>query len=356
MDNAMTPQEWQRYERHLALPEITPAHQKRLKHSRILMVGAGGLGAAALPYLAGAGIGHITVMDDDTVDVTNLHRQTIYKSSDVGLNKATLAADYIRSLNPYCDVMAIEGRFGEAEIQNEEFSKFDIILDGSDNFSTKILLNQAAISAKIPYVTASVNRFEAMIALLAGHLEDAPCYKCLFPDTPKNACNCKESGVLGTVPGLAGLYQAHLTLCYLLDIGEVKTGAILTLQFDTFRLKKLQLAKDPSCPTCSGQISVSTDTRPKIQNEEIALLGRSDLNPEHTLIIDVREPYETAADPVRGAVNIPLATLPLKLSELPRDKTLALVCAANVRSRMGAEMLRACGFDDVCILDKARAA
>ncbi len=352
----MTPQEWQRYERHLALPEITPAHQKRLKQARILMVGAGGLGAAALPYLAGAGIGHITIMDHDTVDVTNLHRQTIYKTSEVGQSKATLTADYIRSLNPYCDVMAIEGRFGDAKIQNEELSGFDIILDGSDNFSTKILLNQTAISAKIPYITASVSRFEAMIAILAGHLQDAPCYNCLFPDTPKNACNCNESGVLGTVPGLAGLYQAHLTLCYLLGIGEVKTGTILSLQFDTFRLKMLQLEKDPSCPTCSGQISASHPSRPEIRNEEILLCGRSDLDPKRTLIIDVREPYETAADPVAGAVNIPLATLPQRLSDLPRDKRLALVCAANVRSRMGAQILRECGFDNVCILDKARAA
>ncbi len=359
MDKGITPREWQRYERHLALPEITPTSQKHLKQTHILMVGAGGLGAAALPYLAGAGIGYITIMDDDSVDPTNLHRQTIYKESETGQNKATLAADYLGNLNPHCEVTALTERATqEALLQNEELTKFDLILDGSDNFETKLLLNKMSVETKTPLISASVNRFEAMVGIFAGYLQDGACYNCLFPETPQNSCNCNEAGVLGTAAGLAGLYQAHLTLCYLLGIGEVTTGTVLSLNFETFRIQKLQLGKDTSCRTCSGQNSQDATERyetTKIQNEEVALLGRSDLEPDH-LIIDVREPYEVEADPIRAALNIPLATLPLKLSDLPKDKMLALVCAANVRSYTGAQMLKEFGFDNVCVLDKARAA
>ena len=248
-----------RYLRQLALPELTAAAQKKLPGTRLLMVGAGGLGAAALPYLAGAGIGHITIIDHDNVDISNLHRQTIFKTADAGKNKAECAAQYLRALNPDCNVKAINKKLCHPErsegshkflqslaLLQDDIDTFDLLLDGSDNFATKYLLNEISIETQTPLISASVEQFKATIGFFAGHLENAPCYACLFPRAPVNACNCNDAGILGTVAGLAGLYQAHLALCYLLNIGQTRPGTILSVDLKDFRLQNLHLAADPA--------------------------------------------------------------------------------------------------------------
>lgn len=340
--------DFSRYQRQLSLPGITPAHQKKLKATHLVMVGAGGLGAPALPYLAAAGIGKITIIDHDTVDTTNLHRQTIYKDAQSGQSKAALAAAYLKELNPDITV-----EFVTHKLENKDFPACDIILDGSDNFKTKTLLNEISIETTTPLISASVNQFEGQIGVFSGGHRGAPCYHCLFHQLPDNARNCNEAGILGTSAGITGLYQAHMTLIYLLGIGNLGLGSVLTLDLMTMRMRLLKLPKDASCPVCSN---MKHQPLPK-ENvmTEIKLVARSELANQDHIIVDVREDYELEADPIDNVLHIPLGQLPMRTNELPQDKVLAFVCASNIRSRKAAEYFAALGYDKVCVLDKRTA-
>lgn len=339
----------ERYSRQLSLPDITPAQQNALSSTHIIMVGAGGLGAAALPYLAGAGIGHITIIDHDTVHRSNLHRQTHYQDPQLGQNKATLTAAYLSALNPDISINAIADKL---TVQNaERFLKdADLILDGSDNFETKTLLNQVSITLKTPLITASVNQFKAIVAILGGHITDAPCYACLFPELPKDALNCNEAGILGTSAGLAGLYQAHLTLLYLLNIAKTDLGTVLTCDFKTMRNTTLILNKDSACTSCNTAYT----ERHEIMNDTptIPLIAPRDLKDDNTLVIDVRTLGEIESDPIEGALHMEVTTVPQHYSELPHDKRLAFACASNIRSAQAAAFVQGMGYKNVCIYDK----
>lgn len=361
-----------RYLRQLALPELNRAAQKKLSGTRLLVVGAGGLGAAALPYLAGAGIGDITIIDHDNVDISNLHRQTIFKTEDAGKNKAELAAQYLRALNPDIKVKAIKEKLsynrhceetdhiqsGQSTRQSRDCfaalamtKNYDLILDGSDNFAAKYLLNEVSIATATPLISASVEQFKATIGIFAGHIPDAPCYACLFPRAPENACNCSEAGILGTVAGLAGLYQAHMALCFLLDIGAAKSGTVLSLDLKDFRLQNLTLSADPACRICANH-KIQPIRAAQRSPAVITLIAARDLTPAH-IVIDVRAPLEVQHEPmVNNALNIPLPELATRIHEVPKDKIIALLCAGNIRSRTGAEMLQAFGFENVCMLDR----
>jgi molybdopterin/thiamine biosynthesis adenylyltransferase len=319
-----------RYSKQLALPEFSSAHQEFLKNTKLLMVGAGGLGAPALPYLAGAGIGHITIVDHDAVDITNLHRQTIYKESDAGNNKAEITAAYLKNLNSQIHVRAIPQKFAPAMAEG-----FDLILDGSDNFETKSLLNETSIKTKTPLISAAVENFSAVAGIFAGH-DNSPCYHCLYPETPTDACNCNEAGILGTVAGLAGLYQAHLTLCFLLGIGDAAPGTILSFDFKNFRMQSLKLPKNPDCAHCKNKSSYGARRMP--QQPTISLLHPS--NVTNHLIVDVRTHEEVANDPIANALHMPMDTIPARYEELPKDKPLAFACASNIRSMKVAQCMR----------------
>jgi len=336
-----------RYEKQIALPGITPAHQEFLKGTKLLMVGAGGLGAAALPYLAGAGIGHITIADADNVDISNLHRQTIFKEADAGKNKAELAAVYIRDLNPDIKVTAITQKITSAK----QCEGFDIILDGSDNFETKTLLNEISIKLKTPLVSTSVEQFSGNAAIFAGFDKNAPCYHCLFPELPIDCVNCNDAGILGTVAGLAGLYQAHLTLCFLLGIGDVGPGSVISMDFKSMRTQQLTLQKNPECVICKK--ATYGAQRAAMTAPNIPLVHPDDLN-DH-IIVDVRTNDEVAMDPIAGALHIQLDTIPARYTELPKDKLLAFACASNIRSRRAAEYLYSLGYTNVCVLDRLAA-
>jgi adenylyltransferase/sulfurtransferase len=353
MDNFLNPAQWTRYERQLALPDITPAHQLKFKNTRILMIGAGGLGAAALPYLAGAGIGHITIIDDDKISTSNLHRQTIYKDDQAGSGKAEAAAHYLRALNPEIEIIAAAQRITRTNAKNF-CTGFDLILDGSDNFETKTLLNNISVETQTPLIAASVERFEATAGIFAGHARQHPCYACLFPALPQGACNCNEAGVLGTVAGLAGLYQAHLTLGFLLALDGFAPGFLLKMDFKTLRLQKLRLTKDPACAVCKNYTKEWNMT--KNNETTIPVYGFSELAGKDCALIDVRSAEEAQNDPVAGAINIPLPDLATQTHKIPTDRLVTLVCQKGIRSRQGAEMLRAFGFDNVCILDRFKGA
>ncbi len=332
-----------RYEKQLLLPEFTQEHQDLLKNTKLLMVGAGGLGAPALPYLAGAGIGHITIVDDDVVDISNLHRQTIFKTSDAGKNKAELTAAYLRELNPEIKITAVLQRLNVGD----DIDGFDIILDGTDNFESKQLLNELSIRSKTPLVAASVEGFNGTVAIFAGFDKNAPCYHCLFPELPLDCKSCVEGGILGTVAGLAGMYQAHLTLCFLLGIGDVKPGTILSLDFKTMRTQALQLEKNPECAAC-GKAQYGA-RREKIEAPVIPLLHPDELK-DH-VVVDVRTFEETFEKPIENALHIPLQDIPGRYAELPTDRPIAFICRSNRRSRVAAEYLYARGYKNVCVLD-----
>lgn len=337
-----------RYEKQLLLPEITSAHQEFLCNLKILTIGAGGLGASCLPYLAGAGIGHITIADHDNIDPTNLHRQTIYKDNDTGKSKALHAAEYLKALNRDINVTALTQKI-DAQNAKNLCHGFDLILDGSDNFETKSLLNKISIETGTPLITASVEHFKGSIGIFAGFEHDAPCYHCLFPELPIDACDCNETGILGTVAGLAGLYQAHLTLCFLLGIGDINPGSVLSLDFKIMRSQLLKLQKNPECRICSKQ-SYGAKKPMTQQIQPIALIHPDDL--DDSLIVDVRTHDEVSMDPIAGALHMQLDTIPARMHELPKDKRLAFACASNIRSRKAAEFLRAQGYDNVCIMDR----
>jgi sulfur-carrier protein adenylyltransferase/sulfurtransferase len=343
-----------RYIRQTSLPEIGAEGQNRLRNASILMIGAGGLGSAALPYLAAAGIGAITIADHDIIAAHNLHRQTIFRDDQVGLNKATCAADYISALNPDISAFAKTDkltRLNAAALFSE--NHFDLILDGTDNFETKSLLNDIAIAVHTPLLSASVNGFSGQIGLFSGHEPTQACYRCVFPDFPLDARNCNESGILGTSAGLTGMLQAHLALGFFLNLDHAPLENFLTLDFKTMRINSIRTTKDNACKYCgAGHIHHHKET-PMIE-----ILSLEEIAADNAIILDVRQPEELVADPLRNPLitqtpmHIPLGELPMRMDELPRDRPLALVCAGNIRSVKGANYLAAQGFENVCVLDK----
>ena len=345
----IAPHELSRYQRHLSLPDFDIAAQLRLKKTKLLMVGAGGLGAAALPYLAGVGIGHITIYDEDSIDLTNLHRQTIFKTADKGRSKAKIAGQYASALNPHIIVSAVPERLSASTVLPQ---KFDLIFDGSDNFETKSFLNELSIITKTPLIGASVNQYEGQCGLFAGFAADKPCYHCLFPALPGDARNCNEAGVLGTAAGLTGLYEAHMAILFLAGLEGASPGDFLSFDFKNHRLQTITATKDPDCAHCTKAGENWTHPKEKDQKNMIEMLSMEALKPKDHIIVDVRTRGEIEADPINGALHIEVSEIPARHEELPKDKLLAFVCAGNVRSVQAAEYLSALGYDNVVVLDK----
>lgn len=337
-----------RYQRQMVLPEIGFQAQQKLHETHVAFIGAGGLGAPALPYLAGAGVGRITIIDDDAIDLLNLHRQTVYKTSDIGRGKAEAMAAYLRALNPEIEAGAITKRLRPGE-EADIFASVDLIIDGSDNFTTKSLLNDISVREGVPLISASVNQWGGQCGIFTGFAADGPCYHCLFPELPAFARNCNEAGILGTSAGLAGMIEAHLALLYLLGMEE--SGTILTMDFKTLRINRLRLEKNPDCAVCaSGQAAAKPQQ--KEENPMIEIIPMDELETREHLIVDVRTAAEIATDPIPAALHMELTTIPSRHGELPKDRLLAFVCAGNVRSVQAANYLVGMGYDNVCVLDK----
>ncbi len=242
----------ERYARQLALPEITPEKQEALANSKILMVGAGGLGSSALPYLVGAGVGHVIIADDDRVDITNLHRQTMYRTDQEGRVKSTLAGAFLQDLNPEVNIYTIDQRIkanNAAEIVATHNP--DLILEGSDNFETKALLNDISVELHIPIIIASITQFEGQIGSFEGYEANKPCYRCLFPKFPETN---KVIGPLGTSAAIIGAIQAHITLCRLLDIPlrHNEEFPFMRVDLKTLEIKHYEVNKDTKCPCCGA--------------------------------------------------------------------------------------------------------
>lgn len=355
----LTNEEVLRYSRHLLLPEVALDGQKRIKAARVLCVGTGGLGSPLALYLAAAGAGTLGVVDFDRVDETNLQRQIIHTTADVGRSKVLSAAEKIHSINPNVNVQAFETKLTSANAL-ELFREFDIIADGTDNFATRYLVNDACVLTGKPNVYASVFRFEGQASVFAA--EQGPCYRCLYsePPPPGAVPSCAEGGVLGVLPGLLGVIQATEVLKLILGAGDSLIGRLLLIDALDMRFREVKLRKSPDCPVCGtrtirelidyeqfcgvrGEEMPTVNAIPEIQPDE--LKRRLDAG-EDIFILDVREPHEYQICNLRGHL-IPLGELPHRLGELDRDREIVAHCKMGGRSAKAVELLRAQGFQKV---------
>ena len=348
-----------RYSRHLILPDVALAGQKKLKSARILLIGAGGLGSPAALYLAAAGVGTIGIVDFDVVDVTNLQRQVLHGTSEVGRPKLESARERIADINPHVSVEAHETRL-TSENALEILSEYDVIVDGTDNFATRYLTNDACVILGKPNVYGSIFRFEGQASVFA--LPDGPCYRCLFPEPPPPGMvpSCAEGGVLGVLPGIVGTIQATEALKLVLGIGESLSGRLLLIDALTMRFHSVRVQRSPSCPACGTheitelidydeycgtpggvdpghQMNNVPEITPRVLAERLAKHEDFDL-------IDVREPYEWQIAHLPGARLIPLGELASKMSSLDSTRDIVVYCRSGARSADATRHLRAAGF------------
>jgi len=347
-----------RYSRHLILPDVGLEGQKRLKAARVLLVGAGGLGSPAALYLAAAGVGTIGLVDFDVVDKTNLQRQIIHGTATVGRPKLESATERIHDLNPNVRVEAFETRL-TSENALDIIRDFDIVADGTDNFPTRYLVNDACVLLGKPNVYGSIFRFEGQASVF--YAKAGPCYRCLYaePPPPGLVPSCAEGGVLGVLPGIIGSIQAMETIKLILGAGEPLIGRLVLFDALKLQFRELKLEKDPDCPVCGSHPSVTElidyeafcgiGAEPSYDGAEITaqeLKTEWERNPD-LLVIDVREPHEYEIAHIDGAVLIPLGVLPDRLGEVDGHREVVTHCHHGARSLKALEILKAAGFSKV---------
>jgi adenylyltransferase/sulfurtransferase len=352
----LTQEERQRYSRHLILPEVAIAGQQRLKRSRVLVVGAGGLGSPAILYLAAAGVGTIGVADFDRVELSNLQRQILYSTNDVGKWKVELAVKRGAELNPEVRLLAHSQQVDATSVSSL-VAAYDLVIDGTDNFATRYLINDACVFAGKPNVYGSIYRFEGQASVFAGG--NRPCYRCLFPQPPANEAvpNCAEGGVLGVMAGLIGVIQATEALKLLLGIGSALSGRLLLYDAMSMRFDTLQLSRDPACPVCGDAPSIKTVEQSAVScaEPERPCGSTSDLsanqlqselsNGKFLILLDVRNQHEFELCHIKGAVHIPLAELVSRANEVDKEAEIVVYCKAGTRSSKAIEVLAARGFN-----------
>ncbi len=356
----LTPDELRRYARHIIMPEVGLDGQKKLGQARVLLIGAGGLGSPAALYLAAAGVGTIGLVDFDVVDFSNLQRQIIYGTRDVGRAKLEAARERLLDVNPEVHVECHDVRL-RSENALEVLGGYDIIVDGTDNFPTRYLVNDACVLLAKPNVYGSIFRFEGQVAVF--YAREGPCYRCLFrePPPPGLVPSCAEGGVLGVLPGIIGALQANETVKLILGQGEPLIGRLLL--FDALRLqfRELKLRKDPECPICGENPTIHE----LIDYEEfcglrgpavtpldaagVPTIGASELKTrldsgESLKLIDVREPNEWEICRLDGAELIPLDTFPTQIERLDSEDEIVVICRSGRRSALAVQMLQAAGF------------
>ncbi len=364
----LTRDEVLRYSRHLTLPEVGVEGQQRLKAARVLCIGAGGLGSPAAMYLAAAGVGTIGLVDEDVVDVSNLQRQIIHGTTDVGRSKLDSASDRLREINPYTRIEAHDVRFGEQNAL-DLVSAYDVVVDGTDNFPTRYLVNDACVLAGRPNAYGSISRFEGQASVFAA--PHGPCYRCLHPEPPPPGLipSCAEGGVLGVLPGIIGTIQATEAVKLILGIGEPLVGRFLLYDALRMQFRVIRLPKDPDCPVCgthptirelrayddldrcapaavrttSERTSMASTTPPAGDITVTELKARMDSG-DAPMIVDVREPAEFEICRIPGAVLIPLGQLPSRLNELDPAQEIVLQCKLGGRSANATGYLRRAGF------------
>ncbi|MGB8519296.1 MAG: molybdopterin-synthase adenylyltransferase MoeB [Candidatus Tumulicola sp.] len=337
-----------RYSRHLLVPEIGLRGQERLAAGRVLVVGAGGLGSPALQYLAAAGVGRIGIADGDRVDETNLQRQTIFATSDVGRNKAQAAAERVRALNPLVAVDEIAIDVDQHNVQ-DLVRLYDAVLDCTDRFETRYLLNDACVLERKPDVYGSIFRFDGQVSVFA--FAGGPCYRCLYPEAPEpgSVPSCAEGGVMGALAGIVGAWQASETLKVLLGIGEPLAGRLMLVETLAARTREVRFERDRSCAVCGERptitraetIAFADDSGAGIEEVEPESLERA---LDGALLLDVREPHEAVLGTLGGAVEIPASQLEARMHELDTAKRYIVACRVGVKSRWAVRRLREAGF------------
>jgi molybdopterin/thiamine biosynthesis adenylyltransferase/rhodanese-related sulfurtransferase len=349
-----------RYSRHLIMPEVGMQGQQKLKAARVLCIGAGGLGSPLALYLAAAGVGTLGIVDFDVVDYTNLQRQIIHSTADVGRKKLDSAADKLKAINPFLNLRTFETKL-TSDNALELFREFDIIADGTDNFPTRYLVNDACVLTGKPNVYGSIFRFEGQASVFAA--DEGPCYRCLYPEPPPPGLvpSCAEGGVLGILPGLVGVIQATETIKLILGQGEPLIGRLLLVDALGMNFRELKLRKNPDCPVCGTHPTITklidynefcgirgeekpVETGvPEIQVEE--LKRKLDAG-ENLFVLDVREPHEYQICNIGGYL-IPLGDLPKRVNELDTSREIVAHCRSGVRSAKAVNFLRQAGFTKV---------
>jgi adenylyltransferase/sulfurtransferase len=360
----LTDDDLARYSRHIILPEVGIEGQRRLKAARVLCVGTGGLGSPLALYLAAAGIGTLGLVDFDVVDASNLQRQIIHATPDIGRKKLDSAAEKLTALNPELKVIKHETRLTSANAL-DILKDYDVVADGTDNFPTRYLVNDACVLLGIPNAYGSIFRFEGQASVFAA--TDAPCYRCLYPEPPPPGLvpSCAEGGVLGILPGLVGVIQATEVIKLILGKGETLAGRLLLVDALNMRFRQLKLRKNPDCPICGTHRTITKlidyeqfcgiappapsnvqeikNGVPQITVQQ--LKKRIDAG-EDVYILDVREPFEYKIANLGGQL-IPLGEVAQRLSEIDRSREVVVQCKGGVRSQKAAEVLKQNGFEHV---------
>jgi adenylyltransferase/sulfurtransferase len=357
----LNPEELARYSRQIIMPELGVDGQRRLKAARVLCIGAGGLGSPTALYLASAGIGTLGIVDPDDVDLTNLHRQILHGTKDTGRKKTESARDRLGEANPHVQVELHHARFTSENAQ-ELVARYDVVVDGTDNFPTRYLSNDVCVWARKPNVYGSVFRFDGQSTVFAPHL-GGPCYRCLFPEPPPAGTvpNCAEAGVLGVLPGIIGMIQATEAIKLILGNGEPLVGRLLHFDALKMRFREFNLKRDPQCPVCGEKptitspidyeqfCGVNADVEAAVP-AAIPTISVSELKHKidkksPMVILDVREPFEYEIAHLENSKLIPLDELPDRISEIDQNAEIVAHCHSGMRSAQAVQFLRANGFN-----------
>ena len=351
-----------RYSRHLIMPEVGMDGQLKLKKAKVLCIGAGGLGSPLLLYLGAAGVGRLGIVDFDVVDFTNLQRQVIHGTADVGRTKLESAQATIREINPNVEVVAYETRL-TSENALDIFRDFDIIVDGTDNFPTRYLVNDACVLLGKPNVYGSIFRFEGQASVF--YARQGPCYRCLYPEPPPPGLvpSCAEGGVLGVLPGIIGCIQAMETIKLIIGQGQTLIGRLLVFDALGMKFRELKLRKNPDCPVCGAHPTITRlidyEQFCGIRGEEHTPVksGIPEINPREVkkmmdekqpfVLIDVREPHEFQICRIPGSTLIPLGEVPKRMNELDSASEIVVHCRSGQRSARAVEFLMKAGFQKI---------
>jgi len=360
---SLSKEEILRYSRHLIMPEVGMEGQLKLKQAKVLMVGAGGLGAPLGLYLAAAGVGRIGIVDFDVVDFTNLQRQVIHGTKDVGRKKLDSAAETMQDINPFVQIDKHETALS-SENALEIIKDYDMVVDGTDNFPTRYLINDACVLLKKPNVYGSIFRFEGQATIFA--YPGGPCYRCLYPEPPPPGLvpSCAEGGVLGILPGIIGLVQATEAVKLILGVGEPLIGRLMLYDALAMRFRELKLRRNPECPACGDHPTITKlidyqefcgipqhepPPAPGVKEGEIDVVDvkRKMDQGEPFLLLDVREPHEYLICSIPGSKLIPLGDLPKRVNELDTATEIVAHCKSGVRSAKAVDFLKQAGFKKV---------
>ena len=353
-------EELARYSRHLIIPEVGLAGQQKLKHAKVLCLGAGGLGSPVSIYLAAAGVGHIGLVDFDTVDATNLQRQILHGTKDVGRSKLASAQETLSDINPH-----VQLDLHETHITSDNalalIEPYDLVIDGTDNFPTRYLINDACVLLGKPNVYGAIYRFEGQASVFWS--AQGPCYRCLYPEPPPPGMvpSCAEGGVLGILPGIIGVIQATEAIKLLLGKGDSLAGRLLTFDALTMKFREFKLRKDPDCPICGENPTVTAlidyeqfcghgANNDALRPDQLVTVSqlKSELDENAPLLLlDVREPYEVDICKLDPSTLIPLGELPNRLDDLNRDANIVAICRSGARSETATRLLHASGFTSV---------